>query len=221
MPFIIMRRTDIPDGSLQYVDLKPNTSQRSLIYDGPGRTGYVHNIPDVLIEDLVAAGPPLASTAELQGVAAYLIGHIDTTAVGGSAVFTGAEADAAAGGLVAAAQAGTVLDLAAVDAVLAGVVAGTSLTGGGSTGVLTELLEVMAGSQWIIPAGTDLSDGGGLFAGTVGAFGVRVRNTIDTGSFQLSIAKGNLAGMLDANFTYLDTQGAAVTVYADDGTLLP
>ena len=141
--FLVMLRTDIPDGVLQVVDLWPNTSSKNYIYPpGLGQTGYIHNIPAPSIDANVAAGPPVAAVADLTGLAAYLIGNIDTTAAPGSAVFTGAEADTAAGAIVTAAQAGGPVDLATVDGILAAVVAGTSLTGGGSTGVLTELLSV-------------------------------------------------------------------------------
>ena len=40
MPYIVMKRSDIPDGVLQITDLTPNTSLRNSIYDPAGRTGY-------------------------------------------------------------------------------------------------------------------------------------------------------------------------------------
>lgn len=224
--FLIMRRTDIPDGVLQVVDLWPNTSSKNYIYPpGLGQTGYVHNIPAPSIEAGVAAGPPVVATTDLTGLAAYLIGHIDTSGAASDPVFTGAEADTAAADLVTIAQAGTVLDLAAVDAVLAAVVAGTSLTAGGSTGVLSELLSVIAGNGYRITAGTEISDGGGDFAGTVGAFDTGTYTQLyDIGRFKVSHLNGNLSLMLSADFTYDDvagvpTTGAAITVYAEDGTI--
>jgi len=220
--FLIMRRTDIPDGVLQVVDLWPNTSSKNYIYPpGLGQTGYVHNIPTPVIAGSVAAGPPVAATADLTGVAAYLIGNIDTTAGAGSPPFTGAQAAAAAAGLVAIAQAGTVLNLAAVDAVLAAVVAGTSLTGGGSTGVLTELLSVMAGAGYEITSGTAISDGAGNFAGRVGAFVPGVyKQLYDTGYFLLSSWNGNISLMEGPNFTYGGVTGAAITTYSATGTIV-
>lgn len=228
--FLIMRRTDIPDGVLQVVDLWPNTSSKNYIYPpGLGQTGYVHNIPAPSIAADVAAGPPVAATADLAGVAAYLIGNIDTGAGAGGAVFSGAEADAAAAGIVALAQtapAGSPLTLAAVNGVLGGVVAGTTLTAGGSTGVLTELLGVLAGNVYLIPAGTNISDGGGAFAGRVGDFVEGTyKQLYDTGQFLVSNLNGNVSLLKDPDFTYdnpmgVPTTGAAVTVYAADGTLL-
>jgi len=220
--FLIMRRADIPDGVLQVVDLWPNTSSKNYIYQpGLGQTGYIHNIPAPAIAASVAAGPPVAATADLTGLAAYLIGNLDTTAGVGGAVYTGAQADAAAAALVAIAQAGTVLDAAAVDAILAVFVAGTSLSGGGSTGVLSELLSVMAGNGYMIEAGTEISDGGGLFAGRVGDFVEGVyKQLYDIGQFKCSNLNGNVSLLKSATFTYDETTGAAVTVYSATGTLL-
>lgn len=219
--FLIMRRTDIPDGVLQVVDLWPNTSSKNYIYPpGLGQTGYVHNIPDDAATAVVGAGPTFTVSADLTGVAAYLLGNIDTGAGAGGAPFTGAEADAATAGLVAIAQAGTVLDAAAVDAVLAGVVAGTSLSGGGSTGVLSELLSVMAGAGYQLDAGTDLAAGGVKVAAQQGAFLEGVyKQLYDIGQFKCSNLNGNVSLLKSANFDYDGTMGAAVTVYAADGTL--
>jgi hypothetical protein len=219
--FLIMQRTDIPDGVLQVVDLWPNTSSKNYIYPpGLGQTGYIHNIPDAVADGSVGPGPTFTVTADVTGVAAYLLGNIDTTAGAGSAPFTGAEADAAAAALVAIAQAGTVLDAAAVDAALAVVVAGTTLSGGGSTGVLSELLAAMAGRVWSIPAGTDLAVGGAKIAAQIGAFEEGVyKQLYDIGQFKVSNLNGNISLMKSANFTYDETTGAAITVYADDGTL--
>lgn len=220
--FLIMRRTDIPDGVLQVVDLWPNTSQKNAIYPpGLGQTGYIHNIPDPSIAAFVDPGPPVTATADLTGVAAYLIGNIDPGAAPGAAPFTGAQADTAAAGIVAIAEAGTVLTLAAVNAVLAGVVAGTTLTAGGSTGVLTELLAVLAGNGYLISSGTAISDLAGLFAGRVGAFvDGFYKQLYGTGRFFVSNLNGNVSLLKSANFSYDGTTGAAVTVYSETGTLL-
>jgi hypothetical protein len=219
--FLIMRRPDIPDGVLQVVDLWPNTSSKNYIYPpGLGQTGYVHNIPFVDITGLTTAGPPVVADADLTGVAAYLIGNIDTGAGAGGAPFTDAQAVQAAGLLRVIAEAGTALDASAVNATLATVVAGTSLSGGGSTGVLSELLAVMAGQGYLIPAGSELSDGGGAFAGRVGDFVEGVyKQLYDIGHFKCSNLNGNISLMKSSNFEYDGTMGAAVTVYAADGTL--
>jgi len=219
--FLMMRRTDIPDGVLQVMDLWPNTSSKNYIYPpGLGQTGYIHNIPDAAADGSVGGGPTFTVTADVTGVSAYLLGNIDTGGAPGGAPFTGAEADAATAGLVAIAQAGTVLDAAAVDSVLAGVVGGTSLSGGGSTGVLSELLSVMAGNIWRISAGEDLATGGAKNAAQQGNFEAGVyKQLYDIGQFKVSNLNGNVSLLKSASFTYDNMTGAAVTVYAEDGTL--
>lgn len=219
--FLVMQRTDIPDEVMQVVDLVPNTSQRNSVLTTMGQSGYVHPISAGVATGFVGAAPLHTTSAVLSGVSAYLLGNIDTTAGVGSAPFTGAEADAAAAALAVIAQAGTVMDLAAVDAALAIVVAGTTLTAGGSTGVLTELLSAMAGNQWMIPAGTDLAAAGVKTAAANGAFVAgSYREIYDTGAFHISNAEGNISRYKLATFTYDEVEGVALTVYSATGALL-
>jgi hypothetical protein len=219
--FLIMNRTDIPDGELQVVDLWPNTSSKNYIYPpGLGQTGYIHNIPAPLMAGSVDTGPPVVAMADLYGVGAYMLGNIDD----GGATITAADADAIAAGLLAITQAdpggGTALNLAAVNAVIGGVVGGASLTAGGSTGVLTELLSILAGNVYLVSSGTALSDGGGAFIGPVGDFVEGTyKQLYDIGQFKCSHLNGNVSLLKDPNFTYLDVEQQAVTVYAEDGTL--
>ena len=224
--YLVMRRADIPDGVLQVVDLWPNTSSKNYIYPpGLGQTGYIHNIPVAEADGSVGAGPTFTVSADVTGVSAYLLGNIDTGAGAGGAPFTGLEADTAAAILRVIAQGGGVLDAAAVDGALGAVVAGTTLSGGGSLGVLTELLAVMAGHLWEIAAGTDLAVGGVKIPAQIGAFVEGVYTHIyDIGQFKCSNLNGNVSLLKSANFTYdnalgVPTMGAAVTVYAADGTL--
>jgi hypothetical protein len=67
MPYILMKRSDVPAGALQNLELKPNTSQRRFPYQNPGQTGY--------------RVPPANDAVTLTG------GVNDTTAAGLSAWF--------------------------------------------------------------------------------------------------------------------------------------
>jgi hypothetical protein len=219
--FLIMRRTDVPEEVMQVTDLWPNTSQRNLIYDPLGQTGYVNNIPLVNIGGSVDAGPPVTATANLTGLAAYLIGNIDTGVGAGGAPFTGAEATTAAQAIALRAQNGLTIQIADVNSILAGIIAGTSLTAGGSTGVLSELLSVMAGNQYMIEAGSALSNGGGAFAGRVGSFVPGTYRPIyDVDYFLISNAEGNISRYKQSSFTYKGVTGAALTVYSATGAIL-
>jgi len=75
MPYIALRRTDIPVGLLYIEELKPNTSQRSSSLDPPGQTKYARR-PD---NDTVATtgSGPITTNAEYNGLAAYLIDNVE------------------------------------------------------------------------------------------------------------------------------------------------
>lgn len=91
MPYIIMKRSDIPVGTLQVLDLTPNVSNRNLIYDPPGQTKYV----DPVQNDLVAfaqpagGGTPQVMHAEANGLAAWIATNLnDGTGAPGVGTFT-------------------------------------------------------------------------------------------------------------------------------------
>ena len=80
----------------------------------------------------------------------------------------------------------------------------------------------MAGNQYLVPAGTDISDGGGLFAGRVGDFVEGTyKQLYDIGQFLVSNLEGNISLMKSANFTYDDTTGAAIVVLDNTGAVFP
>jgi hypothetical protein len=141
--YIVVRRTDIPDGTLQVLDLYPNESQRSLVYDPPGQTRYINRFQNDTVVTSVGAGGAILARGDLKGVAAYLIDHVEAGGLAaGVDALTFTEANAAAAAIVAIAEAGTALGLAQVNAAIAGVVADTELTNAGgsaSTGDLEEL----------------------------------------------------------------------------------
>lgn len=223
MPYLVMRRTDIPNGTLQVVDLKPNTSQHSFVYDpGDGQTGYIRNIP---ASDTVAyvdvAGDDL-TTAVFSGMAAYLLDNVED-AVSSESV-TPAVANQAAADIAAAAASGSAMDIASVNALLvaAGAGAGTELDGNNSTGVLSEFLSVLGGAVYTLPAMSPINLAGVFNTDRSGDFDSEpaVRYYYQTGAFNISNGEGNLFGMKQADFEYLGVAGAAIVVYADDGTLL-
>jgi len=213
MPFICKIRTDIADGVLQILDLTPNSSQRNLIYEPAGQTKYVGRV----VSGTVALnGTAVAKT--VSGLAAYLLDNVIDGVSG--VTITPAVANDGAAGLIAILDAGGVLDLAAINADLiatGGAGAATDITAGGSTGTVAGVLQVLAGGQYTLPAGSVV---GGLAAGAeLGSFGA-VRHTYESGSLNISLGEGHLSEFADANYSYKGVTGAAVVVYADDGTLL-
>jgi hypothetical protein len=221
MPYIIMRRTDIPNGVLQVDDLKPNDSQRNYTLDPPGQSGYVREIP--ASDTVVTSGAgPILTVRDACGLAAYLIDNVEDSS--GTAL-TAAVANAAADQIVALAVGGMAVDLASVDAelVAAGATAGTGLETGNSTGLLSELLEILMGAKYQLPGGSEVETAGNLFNTTrLGFFATTpgVKRIEATGAFNVSNGAGDLFNYKRADFEYNGVLGPALLVLADDGTVL-
>lgn len=225
MPYILMRRTDIPNGVLQVDDLKPNDSQRNYTLDPPGQSGYVRNIP---VNNTVATaqpgggGTPIVTVRDYCGLAAYLIDNVEDS---GGAAITAAEANTASAAIIARVQAGLAVTLADVDAALvaAGATAGTGLEAGASTGSLAELLGLLMGAKYDLPGGSVVDTTGAAFNPVrQGAFASAptVKTILATGAFNISNGAGDLFNYKQATFTYNNTAGAALLVLADDGSVL-
>lgn len=222
MPYMCQMRTDIPNGTLQVLDLWPYTSQRS-IYDPPGQTKYV-NRGEFTGAGLGSARPTTISAAgnvttyACYGMAAYIADTIED-ATGGALFFSAADANTAATAIAAIVDAGTALDATAVDAVLAAINAGSGLTGtGNSTGTINGVLRIAAGGSYLLPAGS--SENTALATMGNGAFETGTYRTTAGGmALAASFSDGDLATYVGATFDYLGTMGAALVVYADDGSL--
>jgi len=214
MPYIAMRRTDIPNGVLQVLDLVPNTSLRNQIYDPIGQTKYINRFSTDTLSALAAN----ATVAEFSGLAAYLIDHVTDDVA--NVTITVTVANAAAALITLDLNNGTALTLGQINAQLiaGGAGAGTTLTGTGSNGAVTDILQILAGGQYVLPAGSVV--GGLAAAAALGSFtsGVYLP-TYDTGALQISLGSGQLAVFTSATFEYLGTAGAALVVYTDAGAI--
>jgi len=86
MPYIIMKRDDIPAATLQVLDLEPNTSQRNLVVDAPGQTKYVNPVQnDAVVSYVNGAGDTLV-LRDYYGLAAWFLTNVTD---GAGAVATG------------------------------------------------------------------------------------------------------------------------------------
>lgn len=218
MPFIAKIRSDIPDGTLQVLDLQPNDSQRNYIYDPPAQAKYARR-PDndrvLTVDDGTGA---LVTTAEFSGVAAWLLDHIEDTPNGDA--LTAAQANTIAAALIARMDAGLALATADVNTVVQATVGGSGIGIGNSTGTLTELLEVLTGAVYTVPARSVVDTDGATFNQAVSGSLTHSRHIFFTGSFNISRGEGKLSELTSAAFTYGGTAGAAIVLYDDDGTLL-
>lgn len=190
--YVLARRNDLDGVNMQVTDLRPNTSQRNLIYDGPGQSGYLKysydqpgvtvvsgdsygggsltTIPTALVVgDTTGGGNDVQSPVVANfGLAAYLRERIQA---GGLAAGTGPlnipQSIIAANGLAAAAEAGTVLTLAAINAVLTmAAAAATELTSAGgslSYGAVEDVLRLLQGQAYRVRGLTIITDNAGVF----------------------------------------------------------
>lgn len=219
MPHICLIRSDIPDGILQVLDLLPNSSQYSLIYDPPPQTKYVNRATN---DTVVTTGAgPITTNADYRGLAAYLIDNVENTGSAGEAL-TATEANTIAAALIARMDSGLPLAEADINSVIQATAAGSGIGIGDSTATVEGVLRVLAGAEYLLPVGSTVEDGSNDFVDTpAGAFTEGVfRQTFETGALTISLGEGELSEFSDSSFVYAESAGAAVAVYADDGTLL-
>jgi len=86
MPYIILKRNDIPAGVLQALDLWPNVSQRN-IYEPPGQTKYI-DPPQNDVLTLTGAGP-INVQGDTRGLAGWFVTNVnDGTGAAATGVLT-------------------------------------------------------------------------------------------------------------------------------------
>lgn len=218
MPYVCLRRTDVPPGVVQVLDLWPNTSLKT-VYEPVGQTGYISHRPD---NDTVSTSVGRVTLSGYSGVAAYLLDNIVSGGEdSGTGALSDADANEIADDLVDAMSDGDPMTLANVNAIIDNVVSDTSLGGGGSTGVLSELLRILSGEVYTVPSGSDMEVGGTKTA-RLGSFASlsRIRRFYDGVSFQASAHEGQLAGFKSDDFVYVDVAGALLVIYDDSGNVV-
>jgi hypothetical protein len=222
MPYIIMRRADIPNGVLQIDDLWPNDSQRNYIYDPPGQSGYVRQVPENQTVATTGAGPIL-TVRDYCGLAAYLIDNTEDQAAGQA--LTAAIVNTASAEIIGRTRGGQSVTLADIGAALvtAGAGLGTNINVGTSTGSLADVLAILAGAKYMLPGGSTIENGANVFVpGPHGSFETppHTRLVLQTGAFNVSNGAGDLFNCKRPDFIWNTVLGPAVTVLADDGTVL-
>lgn len=195
MPYICMSRDDVADGTIQVLDLFPNSSQRNLIYDGEGQTRYINRANTSIVTNILdsvgaetdaVCGATIGDDAV--GLGAYLA---DTLEDGGGGVLTTAEITAAVIAVLNLVDTAQAVDSAAV-ATATGLTVSANFT-------VENLLKVLAGAHYKIAKGTTLvvgsSQGGFIFhtAKTNLSSAETVTKSYDGEEFQLSIDSGHLA----------------------------
>jgi hypothetical protein len=89
MPYIIMKRDDIPAATLQVLDLDPNTSLRNLTLDVPGQTKYVNPVLNGNVVTYIPTGMERTIFRDVSGLAAWFLTNVpDVAGTAASGTFT-------------------------------------------------------------------------------------------------------------------------------------
>lgn len=222
--YIVVIRSDMAGTRLQITDLVPNTSQQNLVIDPPGQSKYLTRFDESTV--VTSGTNPIISPVEQTGLAAYLIDNVEADPGSTDEALTFAEANAAAAAIIARADAGDSLLLADINTILAAEGGGvTDLDGAGadsaSTGTVEEVLKILAGGRYVLPAGSVLETAGAFNTVRQGDFDdTFFAPTLNTGAFIISNNQGQLAGFKDADYSFLNTTGAAVVVYDNTGAVI-
>lgn len=198
--------TTLAAGIVQIGDLRPNTSRRSLTYDKVPQSGY---LPARAENEALAALVANQTVAAYSGLAAYLIDHVIDGVTGVTITVT--VANDAADAFIAQMDAGLDIDVNAALVTTGGAGAGTTLDAGGSNGSLADVLKILAGGVYELPAGSTV---GALAAGAdLGAFNDDgYRQIYQSGSLTMSVSEGDLAQHIaDGYCVVYDDAGAALS----------
>jgi hypothetical protein len=229
MPFICKRRADIQNGVLQITDFWPNASQRNQSIDPIAQGPRYISAPVTATVSLgTTGGNERHLLAAATGLAAYLIANVQVGAAGPA--LTPTQANTAAAALIAAMVAGATMDLAAINVILNATIATADLTANTSTGTVMDVLRVLSGATYTVPAGTVVQiNAGADFFPQVGPAAWNAANfdydsykdilVADT-SFYISLAEGQINGFSGTAFSYLGVVGPAIVVYDNTGVVL-
>ena len=213
--YIVRRGTSQPVGVTQITDLKPNTSRRSLTYDKVPQSGYLPSrVDSTAVTGNVAAN---VTTKALTGLAASLTDVLDQGAGAGGNGINAAMADSIATAIIAEADAGNALGKTQIDGIIVGAGtpagAGTTIDSGGSTGSVADVLKILSGAVYNLPAGSTVNSGA-VKGSSAGSFSTTVgyRQLYVTGSLTLSVSEGDLATLISQSKAVVyDSAGAVLS----------
>lgn len=232
MPYIIARRAEVQNGSVQITDLFPNQSQANPTIDpapqGPfyvrvpnmGLTGYTKT---ALVE---LADGSISFARESHGLVAYLVKNIQNVAGGGTIAITVAEGVTIATAILTRARNGQTLTADALNAILvAALGAGNAIDAGNSSVEVEAVLNILAGESYVVAGGYSVQTAAGDHVAVLAdsGLGSSMRRLVERDtSWQVSFNEGVLAGLV-ANQPNGFAGNAATTplvaVYNADGTV--
>lgn len=211
-PAICIIDTSISNGQLMVKDLWPNRSLANPVIDPAPQGPRYLRVVEATTLPVVAAG---VVTREVSGLAAYLLANLDDgsndPAVGAS--IDPADAKTIADALVAEMRAGNTLDLAAINDIIDDTVATAGVGVATSTATVEDILQILAGARYTVPAGHVVEVGGEFQPVATSFFDYGIMSPVleEDSSFWISVAKGDLLGLKNAGY---------VVIYDGDGNVL-
>jgi len=184
--YIVLLREDLPDNFLQTLDLVPNTSQRSFPYTPDGQTHYesFFLLDGVNLAVALTGAGPITVVGDNYGLSSYLVDRIENSGAVGTPALTSAEAVQISGLIEADAAAGNALTAAVIDTHIntpAGVLA-SGLAVGNSTGTVEEIMRILSGERYKLPANTVVEDGANAYVPGIKGYFVTHPNVEGPGS---------------------------------------
>ena len=240
--YIVLARNDLDANLLQVTDLKPNTSQKNPpIEHAPGQTGYLtHFRQNDAVATTVGGGGIRTTDAVYQGLTAYLIDNVENVG-GGDITLSDADAATIARAILLRVAAGQSLLLADINTCITATAAASDLNGvvanSDSTGSVEEVLRLLAGEVYEVPAGSQVANAANAFPGTgvlhtpLGAFVPRtsasfrdVRVILYSGELNQSTQTGQLSRLAAATYSWTNpafTYGAGGTALDAASIVVP
>ena len=219
-PVICIRDASIKNGQLLVKDMWPNRSQANPVIDpAPQGPRYLRVVETPTLPTLT--GTVIAKT--VSGLAAYCLVTFDQGAAGAN--ITPAESVLIAEAIISEMRTGGDLETADINGLIAPLqgLAGTGIGLGASTATVNNILQILGGATFTVPAGYDLEDAQNAAqflseADQASSFSEFFNPVLfEDSSFWISLAQGDLLGLkssrTDRNGNTLDP---FVVVY--DGT---
>ena len=233
--YVVARRKEVQNGSVMVTDLFPNKSQLNPTIDPSGQSPLYIKTP--ILGKKVTLSTPVAGTVNVrfkaEGLVPFLIKNVQH---GGGGALSLAEATAAADAIMLAVRAGTVLNEAAINTILATATGNNAATvlddgAGGSTSVATveDILRILSGETYEVTENTSVQVANVFvpdLSHRVGFKKDQKHLVAGDESWVISFREGNLKGLASVRdavygdlFAGVRSTSPLLTVYVSDGTL--
>jgi len=205
-PVICLSDSSLSNGQLMIKDMWPSRSQANPVLDpqpqGPRYLRVVENELPVVANNIVSK--------DVRGLSAYLLVTLDAGA--GNVNPTPNQAKGMADALIIEMRAGNALTEASINVILDGVVGGTGIGLGNSTATVNNILQILGGAPFLVPAGVSVNATFQVIQGQANLFTSAYNPIVEEdSSFWISLAQGDILGAKDAGFIVVyDGEGTAI-----------